>query len=255
MRDLFGLLTRIKVSNVSMDFEKAARQQYLFVLVGLVIGLFGFAASILLAEFLRRDLALVSAGIVLIVLYMVTGIIHTEGLADFSDGVMAGGTQERKRAAMKDVHLGAAGVFVIAIFLILFLAAISSLVPRALEPVSASPLPWTVPFAAGFLISEMAGKLAINSVMFLGPTSHPGMGSLFIQAASKKRLLLAILLASAISFLLVGWLFFLSLLGLVAGYGITRMARRNFGGVGGDTFGAANEMGRLLTLLVWVIFV
>lgn len=255
MRELFGLLTRIRVSSVSMDLEKAARQQYLFVIVGFVVGLFAFTVSIIASEFLRKDLFLVSGGIVLIVLYLVTGILHTEGLADFSDGVMAGGTPERKRAAMKDVHLGAAGVFSAALFLIIFFGTASTVVQRALDPISASPLPWTVPFAVGFLLSEMAGKLAINSIMFLGPSSHSGMGTLFVQSASGAKLMLAILIASVISFLLVGWLFFLTLLGLLAGYAITRLARRNFGGIGGDSLGAANEVGRLLTLLAWVIFV
>ena len=103
--DLFGLLTRIRVSKVPMDLEKAAAQQHLFVLVGLVVGLIVTAFSVLLYDLLGRGLAQESAVIVIITLYSITGILHTEGLADFADGVMAGGTPERKRAAMKDVHL------------------------------------------------------------------------------------------------------------------------------------------------------
>lgn len=254
-RDLFGLLTRMRVSKSPVDLEKAAGQQYLFVLVGLVVGLIGTIASIVLLEFLGKNLALVSGGIVVVVLYYVTGILHTEGLADFADGVMASGTQERKREAMKDAHLGVAGVLATVLFLIIIFSVISFISTRASESVRSFPLPWSVPFAIGFVLSEMAGKLAMNTAMFLGPSSHAGMGKLFVRNASRKKLVAAILLASAISFIFTGWLFVLILLGLVAGYGVTRMARKNFGGVSGDAFGTANEVGRLLSLLAWVIVV
>ena len=251
--DLFGLLTRIRVSKVPMDLEKAAAQQHLFVLVGLVVGLVVTAFSVLLYDLLGRGLAQESAVIVIITLYSITGILHTEGLADFADGVMAGGTPERKRAAMKDVHLGAGGVFAIVFFLVIMFALIASISAKAVEPVIPFPLPWAAPFAIGFVLSEMAGKLAMNIMMFLGPSSHPGMGTLFVKGANGTKLLAATLLASVISFVLVGWLFLIVLLGLVVGCAVTQMARKNFGGVSGDAFGAANEVGRLVTLLVWVI--
>jgi len=50
-----------------------------------------------------------------------------------------------------------------------------------------------------------------------------------------------------------GYLFCLVFLGPFAGFVVTMIARKNFGGVSGDAFGAANEIGRLVTLLGWVI--
>lgn len=252
---MFGLLTRLKVSKAPADLEMAAKHQYLFVLVGFVVGLIGTIASVILFELLGENLAPVSSGIVVVVLYYVTGILHTEGLADFADGVMTSGTQERKREAMKDTHLGVAGVLTVVLFVIIMFSVISFISTRASESVRPFPLLWSIPFAIGFVLSEMAGKLAMNTAMFLGPSSHTGMGTLFVRNASGKKLAAAILLASVISFIFVGWLFILILLGLVAGCAVTSMARRNFGGVSGDVFGTANEVGRLLTLLAWVIIV
>ena len=252
-RALFGLLTRIRVPGTPTDLEQAAQEQHLFVLVGLIVGLTATIVSVLLSHFLGKGMFLVSGGILLVVLYYVTGILHTEGLADFADGIMASGTQERKREAMKDVHLGVGGVFATVLYLILTFAAFSLVCAKASDPVNPFPLPWQMTVAIGFVLAEMSGKLAMNTMMYLGPSSHPGMGALFVKAASRGKLLAAILLASAVSFVFTGLLSVLVLLGIVAGYVLTLTARKHFGGVSGDAFGAANEVGRLLTLLAWVV--
>lgn len=252
-RALFGLLTRIRVSRMPTDLEQAAQEQHLFVLVGLIVGLTATVVSMLLSHFLGKSMFIVSGGILLAVIYYATGILHIEGLADFADGIMASGTQERKREAMKDVHLGVGGVFATAMYLILIFAAFSAICEKASDSIDPFPVPWQMTVAIGFVLAEMSGKLAINTMMYLGPSSHPGMGALFVKAASRGKLLTATLLASAIAFAFTGLLFVLVLLGIVTGYVLTLIARKHFGGVSGDAFGAANEVGRLLTLIAWVI--
>jgi adenosylcobinamide-GDP ribazoletransferase len=251
--DLFGLLTRIRVSGAGTDLQRAAREQHLFPLVGLVIGLIAAVAAILLNGFLGEDKAIVSGAVLLVVLYLVTGILHTEGLADFADGAMASGTKERKREVMKDVHSGAAAIITVNLYLLLLFGLAVEICFRARDTTSIFPLPWGVVFALGFVLSEMAGKVAMNVVMYLGPSSHPGMGSLFVGEAKPDGLLISLAIAGAAAFLIAGYLFFIVYLGVVAGLVVTMLARKNFGGVSGDAFGAANEIGRLLTLLAWVL--
>ena len=48
---------------------------------------------------------------------LMTGIHHTDGLADFADGLMTKGSKEKKRKAMKDLSVGSAGIFSIVIFM------------------------------------------------------------------------------------------------------------------------------------------
>ena len=58
---------------------------------------------------------LVVSLIVVASLAVITGIHHTDGLADFADGLMTKGTKEKKRKAMKDLSVGSAGIFSIVI--------------------------------------------------------------------------------------------------------------------------------------------
>ena len=252
---LFGLLTRIRVSRAPTDLAKAARQQHLFPLVGAVVGLFAAIVSVLFYELFGKEMALVSAGLALFFLYYVTGILHTEGLADFADGIMASGPQERKRGAMKDVHLGSAGVFSTVLFLIVFFSAVTRITVQASHPLNLFPLPWGVPVAVGFVLSEMAGKLSMNTMMYLGPSSHQGMGSVFVTEASAKKLATSLGICVVIGTMASGLLFFIVLLGLITGALATHISRKNFGGVGGDAFGAANELGRIVALLGWVLLI
>jgi adenosylcobinamide-GDP ribazoletransferase len=167
---------------------------------------------------------------------------------------MASGTQERKRQAMKDVSLGAAGVFfLITAFFTLFLL-ISKLGGWADSPML---LFWTdeIPLVWGFVLAEMSAKLAMVTVMTIGPSSHPGMGSAFVQTASPEKLLVGAIIAVLIAFPLAGIYSVIVLLGIVAGGIVAMISKRHFGGVGGDSFGAANEFGRILALLAWVILI
>jgi len=237
-----------------MDLDKAAASQYLFPLVGLIVGLIAATVALVLNHFIDKDLALISGGAVLVTLYYVTGILHTEGLADFADGMMASGPVERKREAMKDVHLGAGGVFATVMFLIIFFASISLLTGEAGKRIELWPfLELRIPLAFGFVLAEVAGKLSMNVAMFMGPSSHEGMGSVFVRNANFPKLAASIGISAGIAVVFAGQLFPLVFLGLISGVAVTLLARKHFGGVNGDAFGAANEVGRLLTLVGWVL--
>lgn len=253
--EMFALLTRIRVPGASMDLGIAARQQHLLPLVGLVVGIVATLAAILLQEFLGTNMVLVSGGLVLVLLYYVNGMLHTEGLSDFADGLMAKGTPEEKRAVMKDVHSGVGGVFTTVLFLLVFYALVTTICSEASSEMSTSLLPWPVTVAAGLVIAEMAGKLAIVTAAYMGPSAHAGMGSLFVDEANATKLTVAVLIAAVAAAVLSGFLFPLVLTGVVAGALVTIRARREFGGVSGDVFGAANELGRLAALLGWVLLI
>jgi len=250
--EMFALLTRIRIPGASMDLRKAARQQHLFPLVGLVAGLIAALAAVILDDLLGNGMALVVGGVVLCLLHLINGMLHTEGLEDFADGLMAGGTQEQKRAAMKDVHCGAGGVFAIVLYMVVFYGLVVTLCERASSDVP-TLLPWSVTAAVGFVIAEMSGKLAVVTAIYVGPSSHPGMGSLFVHESSPAKVLVAIGISAIAAATLTGLLFPIVLTGVVVGAWIALRARKDLGGVSGDVFGAANELGRFVALFGWVL--
>ncbi|MDH3365188.1 MAG: adenosylcobinamide-GDP ribazoletransferase [Thermoplasmata archaeon] len=254
-RALLGLLTRIRLPGLQVNLEAAAKQQYLFPLVGLLVGLIAALICISLDLAFGDGDPLILGGLLLVALYAVTGIIHTEGLADLADGVMASGPREKRREVMKDPRAGVAAVIAVAVYLLLFFALAVEMCARAGESVTILPIPWHVPFALGFVVSEVSGKLAMNTSMLIGPSAHQGMGSVFVENATARRFAVAVVLAGVVGLMTVGLASILLLVGVAGGAAVTIVARKHLGGVSGDVFGAANEVGRLSALLLWVLII
>ena len=74
-------------------------------------------------------------------------------------------------------------------------------------------------------------------------------------ADSGRKMAAAVVIAATAGILVAGWLALLLAVGVIAGVAVTIIARKNFGGVSGDAFGAANEVGRLATLIAWVLLI
>ena len=254
-RALLGLLTRIRLPGSAVNLESAAEQQYLFPLIGLLVGLMAALVCIILGHVFGREDSLVSGGLLIAAMYAITGIIHTEGLADFADGAIASGNTDRKCAVMKDPHVGVAAVIVVAVYLLIFFALATRLCARAEYTIGLVPIPWEVPVAFGFVISEVSGKLAMNTSILIGPSAHPGMGSAFVEKASARKLAAALAIAIGPCALIAGFASIILLAGVAAGAAVTIIARMQFGGVSGDVFGAANEIGRVCSLILWVLII
>ena len=103
---IFSFLTIIPMSDSNLN--SIAKNMYLFPIVGIVIGLvigsLGYGLSLYLEPLVVSLLVVAS-------LAVITGIHHTDGLADFADGLMTKGSKEKKRKAMKDLSVGSAGIF------------------------------------------------------------------------------------------------------------------------------------------------
>ena len=118
---VFSFLTIIPTGNANL--ETVAKYMYLFPIVGIAIGLLvgsiGFGLSFFLDPLIVSLLVVAS-------LALITGIHHTDGLADFADGLMTKGTKAKKLAAMKDLATGSAGIVTIVLYLVGLIVAISS---------------------------------------------------------------------------------------------------------------------------------
>ena len=232
---VFSFLTIIPSNNTNL--ETAAKHMHIFPLIGIAIGLLvasiGFGLSFFLDPLI---VALLVVGSVAVI----TGIHHTDGLADFADGLMTKGTKNKKLKAMKDLSTGSAGIASIVLYVIGAIIALSLTNGFAL-------------FQA-ILLSEILAKFSMVLMASIGNSAAVGSNSPFMQIMKDKRRLAVASVITIIPLVVIGGTVGLILFG--ASIGVTLfligLSTRSFGGITGDVLGATNELTRLSSLLIFV---
>ena len=247
MRAIIAFLTRIPIpAGKELRIEEVAALSYLFPLVALIIAIPLTIIAILLFRVVSPAMA---ALLTLVSLYLITGLMHLDGLADFFDGLMAGGSREQRIKAMKDEKIGIAGLF--ATFVVLMLNFI------AIKEIMVHDFSYPV-----FIIAELAAKLSMNTCMLAGKRFQSdtdtgwGMGVLFIKSCTLRGYLIALacslLLASIPPISRAYPLRVFSLfIGIMVAIIISYIGGSKFGRVSGDMMGASNEIARTAVLLIW----
>jgi len=232
---VFSFLTIIPSNNT--DLETVARYMHVFPIIGIGIGLLigsiGFGLSFFLEPLIVALLVVASIAII-------TGIHHTDGLADFADGLMTRGTKEKKRNAMKDLSTGSAGIVSVVLSIVGVIIALSLTTGYEL-------------FQA-ILLSEILAKFSMVLMASIGKSAAAGSNSPFMQIMKDKRRLAVAGVITIIPLVVIGGTTGLILFG--ASIGVTLfligLSTRSFGGITGDVLGAANELTRLSSLLIFV---
>jgi adenosylcobinamide-GDP ribazoletransferase len=210
---------------------------YIFPIVGIAIGLIvgsiGFGLSLFLDP-LIVSLLVVASFVIL------TGVHHTDGLADFADGLMVNGTKEKKLAAMKDLSTGSAGIVTIVLYIIGLIIAIS--------------LSTGYQLFLAILLSEIFAKFSMVLMASIGKSASLGSNSPFVEMMKNKKKLIFATVITLIPLFVLGGTTGL----LLFGVGVTLtiflviLTARSFGGITGDVLGATNELTRLASLLIFV---
>ncbi|MEK0346732.1 MAG: adenosylcobinamide-GDP ribazoletransferase [Nitrosopumilus sp.] len=232
---VFSFLTIFPSSNATL--ENTAKYMYLFPIVGIVIGLlvgsFGFGLSFLLDPLLVSLLVVAS-------IVIVTGIHHADGLADFADGLMVKGNKDRKLKAMKDISTGSGGIVAIVLYLVGLIITIS--------------LTSGFDLFRAILISEILAKFSMVLMASLGNSASLGSNSPFVKIMKDKKKLSAAFIIMLIPVVVVGETTGLVMLGVTVTLTLFLLAisNRSFGGITGDVLGATNELTRLASLIVFV---
>lgn len=254
MLDLISFLTQIPVKK-NAEIEAVKAKSHLFPFVGLFIGL--IVAGVAFVSFgLLGAATEIAALLTLLALYLVTGLLHLDGLADFFDGVMAPGSSEEKKRAMKDDKIGIAGLFAAIFVLLLSLFAIETVGAGFTAAGFGFDLGSFYGFASVFVIAELSAKLSMNTCLALGRGARgaEGLGTLFIRSSSPQKYLAALLSAVLIALLFTtSCRFVIVFTGVVVAVGVSYVAKRKFGAVSGDVVGASNELARCATLLIWAV--
>jgi len=232
---VFSFLTIIPSNNTNL--ETAAKYMHVFPIIGIAIGLLigslGFGLSFFLDPMV---VALLVVGSIVVI----TGVHHTDGLADFADGLMTKGTKDKKLKAMKDLSTGSAGIVSVVLYVIGAIIALSLTSGFAL-------------FQA-ILLSEILAKFSMVLMASIGQSAAVGSNSPFMQIMKDKRRLAVAGVITIIPLVVIGGTVGLILFG--ASIGVTLfligLSTRSFGGITGDVLGAANELTRLSSLLIFV---
>jgi adenosylcobinamide-GDP ribazoletransferase len=233
-----GFLTRLPVGQTDAQFRAFQRRPLMFPVVGYLLGaVLWLPLALPLAEWSV-------AGLFVLWIFALVGINNLDGLADLADAVVVHGDPGDRRAVMKDTTTGVGATAAIVL-------AIAGLVLGALA-LSEMPL---LPAAGVILAAEVGAKATVAVMITAGEASHDGIGAGFINAAAgRDRRWLGPLVVPAIvasgSPVVNG----LAIAGAaLAGGSVWWWADTNLGGLGGDVFGATNELGRLAGLHVGVI--
>ncbi len=236
-RIALGFLTILPASR-SLDStpERLGRSMALFPAVGMMLGLGLVVINGMLDGLLPRA---VLDCLLLVMLIVVTGALHLDGIADLIDGLAGGKDREGVLRIMKDSRVGAMGVVGLVMLLLLKYLSLFNL---SLETKS-----------AGLIFMLAAGRwvqvVLATSCRYL--RGREGTASVFIEHAGERELLVAcgtLLIASLVLFGLPG-VFLTFLLGLAAILLIKYFEMR-LGGVTGDVLGAASEIIEVLTLIL-----
>jgi adenosylcobinamide-GDP ribazoletransferase len=224
--------------------EDVAKNAWLFPVVALLIGILVYIVGFLSFRFLRDEN--IATLLTLLTIYFITGLMHLDGLADFSDGIMASGDSTRKRAAMKDESVGIAGIFSLFIVLLLNLFSIRYIC-------SAETNFMMYGLFCALVISEVSAKLSMNTCLLFGREIDDGMGSIFMKKFSTSKYVAAFLVSIFISLIAASFRFLFVLIGVIVALFVLLVANKNFDGINGDVIGASNEIARVITLFAWAI--
>ncbi len=266
-RDLLSFLTIIPVGGKEDFIFTTAENVWLFTVMGGFIGLLGagyFVGSTILVTFIlglvngliALPVALLSSAIVaamtIAFLSVITGLQHFDGLIDLGNAVGLRNLHDRKmKAHAWTVTYWGAVLALVVEFVAFFGLFLSGYLLAN---------PWLV-FGV-ILAAEVAAKLSMVTIVWVGKPSHKGLGSIFLAKAKKNLNAAAYLIALAIVFP-VFWLLGNPLLGLAAvgvvllsvpvAFGMLAVSNKVFGGVSGDMIGATNEVARAVALVLLAV--
>ncbi|ADB61705.1 cobalamin 5'-phosphate synthase [Haloterrigena turkmenica DSM 5511] len=244
VRGALGFLTRLPVGYRDGDWAAFRSSPATFPVVGYIAGALA-AVPLLATETLPAPT--IALGYLLAV-YAVLGIHHLDGVADLGDALVVHGDRERRREVLKDTTTGVGALLAVA--LVVAALAMGGLALAGLSPRRAIGVA---------VAAEVGTKLGMAAMACFGTASDEGMGRQFTTASGPRSFVAPALIALPAAALT--WPYpaaAVALGGALAGIGLPwYWATRHLGGINGDIFGAANEIGRVagvhLGVIAWTL--
>ncbi len=227
------LLTRLPAGSLPQPAPSLAAARWAFPLVGLIVGLCAWAVQHLA---LGVGLGpLVASFLAVAAIAGVTGALHLDGLADFSDGMGGGRDTAHCLEIMRDSRIGTYGVLALLLAVGLYGAALATFEAGA-------PL-------AVFLFAAVGSRLAMAIMLERMPAARPdGLGRLAGGSALLGWLPGAVCLGG-LGVLIGPAAGLAALAGLVGAALVARIALVRIGGQTGDVLGAGQALSDLLAIV------
>jgi adenosylcobinamide-GDP ribazoletransferase len=235
MKALLSLFqfTTILPLGKSQELEHFARKSYLYPVAGYLIG---FLAA--LPVFFIAD-RMIAAAVAIVLLILLTGAHHFDGLLDFGDGLMAHGDRERRIRALTDRNVGA-GAIALGISVTLL----------AFAGLQGSPS-----IIIAIIAGEVCAKFSMSFLTTYGMPFREGMHSYLHKYSKPYFPVLSLLICLPLLLLPIAPVkifgAFISM--LICPLLLILVSDRIFGGVNGDVVGASNEITRAMVILTIVI--
>jgi adenosylcobinamide-GDP ribazoletransferase len=239
-----GFLTRFPVPARFFDGHDGSlvRASRTFPLAGLAAAL-PASVFLLISPWLNFP-PLVAAAMAVAISIGTTGALHEDGLADIADGFFGGNDVPQRLEIMKDSRLGAYGVLILILSVLLKVGALSAMLAfggglaavalLASEIGSRTALVWhwtELDSARRGGVADVTGKPDEESLSFALLTGIPLAAILAVAGFGLSGAILAALLAS------------------IASIAFVRLCRDKIGGFTGDTLGAASQIAGIAVLI------
>jgi adenosylcobinamide-GDP ribazoletransferase len=209
--------------------EELARSMRWFPVVGLIIGACLAISDMMFSRVFPDS---VTTLLLIVLLVLMTGGLHLDGLADFLDGLAGGRTPAERLAIMRDPRIGAIGATGLVLSLGLRYAGLLALPPS-------ERFPW-------LLCLPAVGRWAIVVSAVSAPYARAegGLAQPFLHPLTWWDLFMAAIVLGAALVWGLGLVKALIVCGLTAlvARAMTSFARRLLGGITGDTLGATSEI-------------
>ncbi len=249
----FQFLTIIPVRDLGeIPEEEVGKSTAFFPLTGLFEGALLLVLAPLFLRFFPSEL---TNGLLVLVMVVINGGLHLDGLADAFDAIASRGGPEKKRAIMKESTVGAIGVIAIVMALLLKYLLLNALFFDSGIQVYYSTL---------LLLPVLSRWTMVPAIYHCRPAKQEGLGKMFADHTGRKEVLTATILAVAVSFMALGimsqWqvltfhLMFLMPVLYMFAFAAVWFCNKNFGGMTGDTLGAVHEIAVLIILAIMVIW-
>ncbi|MDD5691500.1 MAG: adenosylcobinamide-GDP ribazoletransferase [Candidatus Omnitrophica bacterium] len=228
-------LTTLPLKIINFSDKKMAWALVYFPIVGLFLGLMLLGLNILLS--ILGASSVVINIILVIVLIIITGGMHLDGVADTADAFLSGKGKKEMLEIMRDSHIGVMGVLSLISIILLKIGLFSSVY------VSVKP--------AALILMCIVSRWSVVLAMYLFPYARQeGKAKLFIQGMNLKIFVISTAVAVVCSFLIwrIPGLIVLLTVALCA-YAIGKLVSQKIGGVTGDTLGATIELMEITVLL------
>ena len=277
LKGMISFFTIFRLPIGEKEMNDMETKFWLVPIVGLLLGLIVFAECFIfgLLNFGTGTQAL----IVLATVYVLSKFLHFDGLVDFGDGIVCSSAdREAHIRALKDTRIGAGGLGVALITVLLSIYLLSEVGWRVemgfILTLGENPNVWWLSIAFVALALEVLIKNAMVAAAAFGTPSN-GMAGHQVECTDKNSLIKSTILTAIIVGIITAlyYLFakgsaggvpviaavvvILYVLGIVmsvlAGWLMARIANRTFGFVNGDVLGATNEIARVVILFVAVI--